>query len=256
MTNKRKRYLAEFKAKVALEALRGERTTAQSATKHGIRHTMASDWQRQAMEGLTAVFADRSAAQETAKSSEAEVEKLHAKIGQLRVERDFLAKASGRRAYRRRRMIEPEPSRLTIARQCELVSISRSGFYYRHAGETPLNLELMRLIDAQFLEAPWYGSRRMARHLQREGHTLGRKRVRRLRAKMGLAATCQRPRTTVPHPEHRIHPYPLRDLVLDRPSQVWCSDITYIPMRRGFLHLVAIMDWARLLKVPLAKPME
>jgi transposase len=96
MTSKRKRYSADFKAKVALEALRGELTTAQLATKHGIHQTMVGEWKKQAMEGLTGVFADRSAAQETAKSSEAEVEKLHAKIGQLLVERDFLAKASGR----------------------------------------------------------------------------------------------------------------------------------------------------------------
>jgi putative transposase len=141
-------------------------------------------------------------------------------------------------------MIEPDHPQLSIARQCELVAISRSGFYYRPAGETPLNLALMRLIDAQFLETPWYGSRQMARHLRREGYTVGRKRVRRLMARMGLAPIYQRPRTTVPHPEHRVYPYLLRDLVIDRPNQVWCADLTYIPMRRGFLYLVAIMDWA------------
>jgi putative transposase len=145
---------------------------------------------------------------------------------------------------RRRQMIEPEHPGLSIARQCELVSISRSGFYYQPAGEAPLNLELMRLIDAQFLETPWYGSRQMVRHLRREGYVAGRKRVRRLMAKMGLAPIYQRPRTTVPHPEHRVYPYLLRDLVIDRPNQVWCADLTYIPMRRGFLYLVAIMDWA------------
>ena len=96
MTSKRKRYSVEFKAKVALEALRGELTTAQLAAKHSIHHTMVGEWKKQALEGLTAVFADRSAAQEAAKSSEAEIETLHAKIGQLVVERDFLAKASGR----------------------------------------------------------------------------------------------------------------------------------------------------------------
>ena len=141
-------------------------------------------------------------------------------------------------------MIDPEHPRLSVVRQCELVSISRSGFYYQPAGETPLNLALMRLIDGQFLETPWYGSRQMARHLRREGYTVGRKRVRRLMAKMGLEPIYQRPRTTVPHPGHRIYPYLLRDLVIDRPNQVWCADITYIPMRRGFLYLVAIMDWA------------
>jgi hypothetical protein len=97
-------------------------------------------------------------------------------------------------------MIEPAHPRLSIVRQCELVLISRSGFYYQPAGEPMLNLTLMRLIDEQFLETPWYGSRQMARHLRREGYTVGRKRVRRLMAKMGLAPIYQRPRTTVPHP--------------------------------------------------------
>src|SRR3954454_1554999 len=102
----------------------------------------------------------------------------------------------------------------------------------------------MRLMDAQFLETPWYGSRQMARHLHREGYVVGRKRIRRLMAKMGLAPIYQRPRTTVPHPEHRVFPYLLRDLAIERPNQVWCADITCIPMRRGFLYLVAVMDWA------------
>lgn len=96
MTGKRKRYSAEFKAKVALEALRGELTTTQLATKHGIHQTMVGEWKKQAMEGPALVFSGKEAAQEGAKSAEAEVEKLHAKIGQLVVERDFLAKASGR----------------------------------------------------------------------------------------------------------------------------------------------------------------
>jgi putative transposase len=145
---------------------------------------------------------------------------------------------------RRRQMIEPEHPRLSVVRQCELVSISRSGFYYQPAGETPLNLALMRLIDEQFLATPWYGSRQMARHLRREGYTVGRKRVRRLMAKMGLEPIYRRPRTTTPQPEHRIYPYLLREMVIDRANQVWCADITYIPMRRGFLYLVAVMDWS------------
>ncbi len=140
-------------------------------------------------------------------------------------------------------MIEPRHPSLPVIRQCALVGISRSAWYGPRKGENPLNLALMRLIDAQFLETPWYGSRQMARHLRRQGYSVGRKRVRRLMAKMGLAAVYQRPRTTVPHPEHRKWPYLLRGLAIDRPDQVWCADITYIPMRRGFLYLVAIMDW-------------
>ena len=144
----------------------------------------------------------------------------------------------------RRGLIEPGRAQLSIARQCALVSISRSSFYHQPVGETAETLALLRLIDARFLEMPWYGSRRMARHLRREGHEVGRKRVRRLMTSMSLAPIYQRPRTTVPHPEHRIYRYLLRDLVVNRPNQVWCADITYIPMRRGFLYLVAVMDWS------------
>ena len=144
----------------------------------------------------------------------------------------------------RQSLIETDHKDLSIVRQCALLSISRSGFYYRPVQETSLNLALMRIIDAQFMETPWYGSRQMARHLRRLGHLVGRKRVRRLMTLMGLQAVYQRPRTTVPNLAHKIHPYLLRDLVIDRPNQVWCADITYIPMRRGFLYLVAVMDWA------------
>ena len=137
----------------------------------------------------------------------------------------------------------PDHRHLSIVRQCDLLSISRSGFYYTPTGESEANLALMRLIDAQFLETPFYGSRQMTRHLRRLGHEVGRKRVRRLMRRMGLVAVYQRPRTSTPHPDHPIYPYLLRDLMIERPNQVWCADITYIPMRRGFLYLVAVMDW-------------
>ncbi len=122
-------------------------------------------------------------------------------------------------------MIEPEHPRLSIQRQCALVSISRSAFYYQPAGETLLNLALMRLIDEAFLETPWYGSRQMARHLRRQGYEVGRMRVRRLMAKMGLAPIYQKPRTTIPHPEHRAYKYLLRGLVIDRPNQVCAASV-------------------------------
>ena len=140
-------------------------------------------------------------------------------------------------------MIDPDHERLSIRRQCELVSISRASFYRQPAGESPENLELMRIIDEAFMEMPWYGSRQMARHLRRQGWCVGRKRVRRLMRKIGLSPIYQAPKTSEPHPQHRIYPYLLRHLAIERPDQVWCADVTYIPMRRGFLYLVAIMDW-------------
>ncbi|XKH38623.1 IS3 family transposase [Azospirillum doebereinerae] len=243
MTGKRKRYSAEFKAKVALEAIRGDLTVSQLVAKHGVHQTLINTWKKQAMEGMAGVFSGKAEAAET--SRQEEVEKLHAMIGQLVVERDFFAQGLRSMSVgRRRELIEPDHPRLTIRRQCELISISRSSYYEVAKGEPAANLALMRLIDEQFLETPWYGSRQMTRHLRRHGHEVNRKRVRRLMGRMGLQAVYQRPKTTVRHPEHKVWPYLLRDVTIDRPNQVWCTDITYIPMRRGFLYLVAVMDWA------------
>ena len=122
------------------------------------------------------------------------------------------------------------------------VSISRASFYRQPAGEMSENLALMRVIDEAFMEMPWHGSRQIARHLRRQGQCVGRKRVRRLMRKIGLSPIYQAPKTSAPYPQHRIYPYLLRHLAIERPDQIWCADVTYIPMRRGFLHLVAIMD--------------
>ena len=141
-------------------------------------------------------------------------------------------------------MVESSNKHLSIQTQCQLLSISRAGWYYEPKGESPLNLTLMRLIDEQFLATPCYGSRQMARWLRRQGYDVGRHRVRRLMALMGLHAIYQEPRTSQPHPHHRIYPYLLRNLAITRANHVWCTDITYIPIKRGFLYLVAIMDWS------------
>jgi putative transposase len=141
-------------------------------------------------------------------------------------------------------MIDPGHPRLSIVRQCELAAISRATFYRRPAGESAETLALMRLIDETFLECPFYGSRQMVRHLRRLGWAVGRKRIRRLMRKIGLSPIYQAPRTSAPHPAHKTYPYLLRKLVIERPNHVWCADVTYIPMRRGFLYLVAVIDWA------------
>lgn len=140
-------------------------------------------------------------------------------------------------------MIEAGHPGLSIGRQCELLSISRSSFYYAPKGETALNLSLMRQIDKQFLEAPFYGVRQMTWHLRNDGHPVNEKRIRRLMRLMGLMPIYQKPNTSKPTKGHKIYPYLLRHLRIDRPDQVWAADITYLPMRRGFLYLVAIIDW-------------
>ena len=144
----------------------------------------------------------------------------------------------------RKAMIRRNHPDLSLGRQCRLLSISRSSFYYAPKGERPENLALMRRIDELFMKYPFYGSRQMVRQLRREGIAVGRHRVRRLMRLMGLEAIYQAPRTSDPHPAHRIYPYLLRGLAIEAPNQVWCADITYIPVQRGFLYLIAIMDWA------------
>ena len=115
--------------------------------------------------------------------------------------------------------------------------------YYSRKGETEQNLGLMRQIDEQFLETPFFGVRQMTWHLRNDGHLVNEKRIRRLMRLMGLMPIYQKPNTSRPAKGHKTYPYLLRGLRVDRPNQVWCSDITYLPMRRGFLYLVAIMDW-------------
>ena len=141
-------------------------------------------------------------------------------------------------------MIEREHDRLSVSRQCRLVGLSRSTWYYRAVGESAETLALMQRIDGLYLEYPFYGSRQMMRHLAREGVRVGRHRVRRLMRLLGLEAIYRKPRVSGANPDHRVYPYLLRGLTIERPNQVWSADITYIPVQGGFLYLVAIMDWA------------
>lgn len=132
---------------------------------------------------------------------------------------------------------------LSVRRQCELLCLARSTWYYEPASESALNLILMRRIDEQYMRTPFYGARKMTAWLAREGLDVNRKRVARLMRLMNLAAIYPRPRTSVPNREHRIFPYLLRDVRIERPNQVWSSDITYVPMRDGFMYLTAVLDW-------------
>ena len=144
----------------------------------------------------------------------------------------------------RRTMVMRAHRALSLSRQCRLLSIGRSSLYYTRKGESPETLALMRRIDELFLKYPFYGARQMVRHLRREGVRIGRRRAGRLMRLMGLQAIYRAPRTSDPHPEHRVYLYLLRGLMIERANHIWCADITYIPVRRGFLYLVAIMDWA------------
>lgn len=124
-----------------------------------------------------------------------------------------------------------------------LLGLNRATYYYKAKEESSSNLMLMQEIDRIFMEWPFFGVRQMRRHLRSLGHCVGDKRVRRLMRLMGIVAVYQKPRTSIQNPMHKKYPYLLRDVVIERSNQAWCTDITYIPMRKGFLYLVAIMDW-------------
>lgn len=132
---------------------------------------------------------------------------------------------------------------MSVARQCRLLGLPRASLYYRAATESPLNLELMFEIDKQYLRTPFYGSPSMTLHLRSLGYLVNRKRVVRLMRVMALKSVCPGPHTSKPRLENKVYPYLLRGVKVERPNQVWSSDITYIPVRQGFMYLTAIMDW-------------
>jgi putative transposase len=144
---------------------------------------------------------------------------------------------------RRLALVDREDPALSVAAQCRLLKVARSTLYYQPTPMDPDDLALMRRMDELYTASPFYGSRRMVAVLRRDGWCVNRKRVRRLMRLMGLEALYPTPNASKAHPVHKVYPYLLRDLVIDRANQVWCADITYIPMAKGFVYLVAVMDW-------------
>lgn len=139
-------------------------------------------------------------------------------------------------------LVEPLHPKISLSRQCVLLGLSRSSYYYEPCGESAENLRLMGLMDKRYTERPDYGYRRMWAWLRQEGHTVNVKRVHRLWKTMGLRSLSPQPGTSVPATGHKIYPYLLRGMAIDRPDKVWAADITYVPMAKGFLYLTAVVD--------------
>lgn len=155
-------------------------------------------------------------------------------------------RASALNVAEKKQRIEPDHAELSIQRQCELLELPRSSYYRKSRlqdGERPENLELMRRIDEEYTRHPFYGTRQMRNALRRNGYKVNRKRVQRLMRKMGLQSVAPKPGTSKPHPRHKVYPYLLRNVTIDCPDHVHCSDITYIRLAGGFAYLTAVMDW-------------
>src|SRR5687767_3288863 len=143
----------------------------------------------------------------------------------------------------KRSLVEAAHPQLSIFRQCELLGLSRSTFYYEPATESEEDLALMRLIDEQYTRCPFYGSRRMTAWLRDQRHPVNRKRVQRLMGLMALEAVYPKPNLSAADRQHKVYPYLLRGVSIDRPDQVWSADITYVPLASGFMYLAAVIDW-------------
>ncbi len=230
----RKSYAPSLKAKVAVEAIKGNKTATQIAPTFSVHPNLVMCWKKQALEQLPELFANGHAKQQ----ADTEKDELFQQIGRLKVELDFLKKKRACSTEDKRGWINPEHADLSIRQQCELLGLPSSTYYYQPRPETPENLRLLRKLDELYLDYPFFGSRRMAVTLQ-----VNRKRMQRLMRILGLEALYPKPPLSRPAVGHEIYPYLLRGVEILKPNHVWSTDITYIPMRGGFLYLVAVMDW-------------
>ncbi|CAN7778119.1 IS3 family transposase [Variovorax sp. LjRoot290] len=235
----RRNHSAAFKAKVAIEALADGKTIAEIAQKHDVHPNQVTEWRRQLLERAAGVFGAAATAQEPA----VDLKALHAKIGQLTLENDFLEGGAHQGGIAERKAMIDRDADLSIKRQALLLGISRGSVYYHPEPIAESELALMRRIDELHLEHPFAGSRMLRDLLGLLGIEVGRRHVGTLMRRMGIQALYRKPNTSKRHPAHPVFPYALRGLAVERANQVWALDITYIPMARGWVYLVAVLDW-------------
>ena len=210
MATTRKQYTAKLKARVAIEAIRGEKTLNQLGSQFGLHPVQIAHWRRTALDHIEDLFVDGRTRHSQEAEADADRDALFEEIGRLKVELDFVKKKLACSSEDRRVLVEPGYAEISIRRQCELLGVSRASWYYEPAGESQENLRLMRLIDEQYTRAPFYGSRRMTAWLRDRGHDVNRKRVTRLMQVMGIEAVYPKPNLSRGAAGHTIYPYLLQ----------------------------------------------
>ena len=256
MSKKRKSYNAEFKSKVVLELLREEESAAAIASRYGITVQTLNQWKRKFLENASLAFdiGDATKAyREKIKKLEKENEALAKTLGKTTIERDWaVGKLKSLDSSSKRGLVDSKLNNLSLTRQCQLLGLNRSGLYYRPKGISAYDLNLMRRIDEIYTERSTLGYRMMHRYLKEEGYHVGHNKVHRLMQTMGIAAIYPKQKrcTTRADKEHKIYPYALETfrnenarIVVNEPNRVWSGDITYIPVKVGFMYLAAIIDW-------------
>ena len=243
MTRKRRSFTPSFKAKIALEAVRETKTIAEIAQKHQLHPTQINLWKKQLLDGAEDVFQDGRSKESKAVSDEPDSAELYEQIGRLKMQLEWLKKKSPKTVSEARSWIDYDCAAISVREQCRLLGFQRSGIYYEPQPESAENLRIMRLLDEEHMRHPASGSRQLVDFLEDQAMGVNRKRIQRLMRKMGIEGISPKRRTTLAAAGHQVYPYLLRNIKIDRPNQVWCSDFTYVPMATGFMYLVAVMDW-------------
>jgi len=256
MSVKRKTYSADFKAKLVLEVLEGEKTINEIASTNGVIPLSLRNWKKQFLENISLAF-DKSTVVKEYKDEIETLQKsndeLAKKVGNLTIEKDFLeGKLVSLASSKERKFLVDPKLNISLNKQCKLLHISKSVLYYKPTQpfSTGKDLRLLDAINNIYSDFPSYGSRRIHAQLLRDGHSVGKKFVKKAMKYMGIEAIYPKPKTTTANKEHYKYPYLLKDfrdyagrVVIERTNQVWSTDITYIKLEKGFVYLAAIIDW-------------
>ncbi len=256
MSKKRKSYSADFKAKLVLEVLEGEKTINEIASKYEVLPASLKQWKKQFLDNMSLAF-DKSTVvkeyKEKIEMMQKEKDSIAKKLGETIVEKEFLEGklVSLASSKERKSMIDPKLN-MSLNKQCRLLQVSKSSFYYTPVKpfSTPENIGVLDAINNIYSDFPSYGCRRMTKQLQKDGHNVGKKFVKKAMNYMGIEALYTKPKTTTANKEHYKYPYLLKDfrdytgrVITERVNQVRSTDITYIKLETGFVYLAAIIDW-------------
>jgi len=256
MSVKRKSYNADFKAKLVLEVLEGEKTINEIASKYGVLPLSLRNWKKQFMENMSLAF-DKSTVVKEYKDEIEVLQKdndaLAKKVGNLTIEKDFLeGKLVSLASSKERKTLLDTKLKLSLNKQCKLLNISKSLLYYKAVKpfSKSSDIKMLDSINNIYEEFPSYGYRRMTKQLQRDGYNVGKKLVKKAMKYMGIEALYPKPKTTTANKEHYKYPYLLKDfrndagqVIIDKANKVWSTDITYIKLGNGFVYLAAVIDW-------------
>ncbi len=256
MSTKRKSYSADFKAKLVLEVLEGEKTINEIASRYEVLPASLKQWKKQFLDNMSLAFDKRTVVKEYKEKIEVlqkDKDNMAKKVGELTLERDFAVEklVSLASSKERKSLIDPK-LKTSLNTQCRLLGVSKSSFYYTPIKpfSTPQDIGVLDAINSIYTDFPSYGARRMTKQLQKNGHNIGKKFVKKAMHYMGIEAIYTKPKTTTANKEHYKYPYLLKDfrdyagrVVTERVNQVWSTDITYIKLETGFVYLAAIIDW-------------